>query len=166
MSVRSDALILGFDKARHMEGLRQCLIELQDFERRLEPRMPEGIDIAEPYLAEMFKRCQHGGGRVLIAEVDGVVAGYATIFPKVQSEDLEDGDFEYALLSDLVVLERFRGQGLGRKLLQAAELYARTCKARYLRIGVLAGNGIAENLYANAGFSPRYVELEKVLTRS
>lgn len=166
MSGRSDALVRGFDEARHMDGLRQCLIELQDFECRLDSRMPAGADIAEPYLADMFDRCKRGGGRILIAEVDGVVAGYATILPKVRNEELEDGDFEYALLSDLVVLEGYRGQGLGRKLLQAAELYARACKARYLRIGVLAGNEVAENLYADTGFSPRYIELEKVLTRS
>ena len=166
MSIRSDTLIRGFDKARHMEGLRQCLIELQDFERRLDQRMPSGADVVEPYLEQMFERCEQGGGRFLIAEVDGVVAGYATILPKVRSEELEDGDFEYALLSDLVVLEKFRGQGLGRKLLAAAEQYARVCKAKYLRIGVLAGTDVAERLYARAGFSPRYVELEKVLTRS
>lgn len=149
-----------------MAGLRQCLIELQDFERRMEPRMPPGVDIAGPYLADMFDRCEKGSGRILIAEIDGAVAGYATILPKVKSEELEDGDFEYALVSDLVVLDGFRGQGLGRKLLQAAELYARACKARYLRIGVLAGNAVAEKLYAEAGFSPQFIELEKVLTRS
>ena len=30
----------------------------------------------------------------------------------------------------------------------------------------LAGNPVAENLYAAAGFSPLYAELEKELTRS
>lgn len=166
MTVRSNSLIRGFDKARHMEGLRQCLIELQDFERRLDPRMPSGAELVEPYLEQMFERCNRGGGRFLIAEVDGSVAGYTTILPKVKSEELEDGNFEYALVADLVVLEQYRGQGLGGKLLKAAEQYARACKCRYLRIGVLAGNDVAERLYTKAGFSPRHIELEKVLTRS
>lgn len=128
--------------------------------------MPPGADIADTYISEMFKRCKECGGRVLVAEVDATVAGYATILPKVKSEQLEDGDLEYGLVSDLVVLEGYRGIGLGQKLLAAAELYARACHVQYLRIGVLAGNQPAEKLYASAGFSPLYAELEKELTRS
>lgn len=166
MNAAAAALLLEFDREKHLRGLQQCIVELQDFERGREPRMPAGEEIVEPYLEQMFDRCKKGGGRVVIAEVDGVVAGYVTVLPKVESEELHDGDFEYALISDLVVLERFRGQGLGRKLLKAAELFARACKAKYLRIGVLAGNRAAEKLYADSGFSPQYIELEKVLGRS
>jgi len=165
-SEKPETLILGFDKTRHLSGLQKCLIELQDFERRMDPRMPPGAEIAEPYLAGMFERCRECGGRVLVAEVGGDVAGYATILPKVKSDQLEDGDLEFGLISDLVVLEAYRGLGLGKKLLAAAEQYARTCNVKYLRIGVLAGNQAAENLYATAGFSLLYKELEKVLTRS
>jgi GNAT superfamily N-acetyltransferase len=149
-----------------MTGLRECLIELQEFERRMDPRMPPGAAIADAYLTDMFVRCGDCGGRILIAEVDGNVAGYATVLPRVRSEQIEDGDLEYGLISDLVVLENHRGLGLGKKLLQAAELYAKACKVRYLRIGVLAGNQVAQKLYASADFSPLYTELEKVLTRS
>lgn len=163
---KHDALILGFKKERHWDGLQECLVELQDFERRIDPRMPPGATIVEPYLAEMFKRCKECGGRILVAEVDGNVAGYATILPKVRSEQLEDGDVEYGLISDLVVLKAYRGSGLGKKLLAAAEQYARTCNVKVLRIGVLAGNAAAENLYASAGFSPFYSELEKVIRQS
>lgn len=165
-SANPETLILGFDESRHLSDLRECLIELQDFERRMDPRMPPGAEIAEPYLAEMFRRCKECGGRVLVAEVDGEVAGYATILPKVRSEQLEDGDLEYGLISDLVVLEAYRGLGLGRKLLAAAEQYARSCRVKYLRIGVLAANQAAESLYTAAGYSALYKELEKVLTRS
>lgn len=166
MNTGSVTLILGFDRDKHMAGLRECLIELQDFERVINPRMPSGAEIADPYLTDMFSRCDDCGGRILMAEVDGSVAGYVTILPKVKSEQIEDGDTEYGLISDLVVLEKYRGLGIGRKLLEAAELYARTCNVRYLRLGVLAGNPVAEDLYASAGFSPLYVELEKVLDGS
>ncbi len=86
--------------------------------------------------------------------------------PRSRASNSEDGDLEYGLISDLVVLEAYRGLGLGKKLLAAAEQYARTCNVKYLRIGVLAGNQAAENLYASAGFSVLYKELEKALTRS
>lgn len=166
MATDNAALVRDFDKTRHMAGVRECLIELQDFERRIDPRMPPGVDIAEAYIAEMFDRCAKCGGRVLIAELDGEVIGYATILPRVKSEQIEDGDFEYGLISDLVVKARFRGQGLGRKLLDAAENYARSCRVRYLRIGVLNDNPVAAALYESAEFAPLYVELEKELIRS
>lgn len=166
MTINFETLVLGFDKARHSGGLRECMIELQEFERRIDPRMPPGADIADAYIAEMFGRCKECGGRILVAEVDGSVAGYATILPRVKTEQLEDGNLEYGLISDLVVLEKYRQLGLGQKLLEAAELYAKACKVRYLRIGVLAGNPVAEKLYASAGFSPLYTELEKRLVRS
>ena len=166
MNLSADTLIRAFDKARHLMGVRECLIELQDFERRIDPRMPPGAAIADAYIADMFKRCEECGGRVLVADIDGEVAGYATILPKVKSEQLEDGDLEYGLISDLVVLEAYRGIGLGQKLLAAAEQYAKACNVRYLRIGVLAGNQVAENFYVAAGFSPLYAELEKELAKS
>lgn len=159
-------LIRSFDQSRHLAGVRESLIELQDFERGIDPRMPPGADIVDAYLAEMFDRCKTCGGRILVAEIDGNVAGYATVLPKVMSEQLEDGNLEYGLISDLVVLQKYRGLGLGKQLLATAELYARSCKVKFLRIGVLAGNRVAEELYSSTGYSPLYTELEKTLTRS
>lgn len=166
MAIRGTTLTREYDGARHAAGVRECLIELQDFERKIDPRMPPGVDIADAYIDDMLDRCGQCGGRVLIAEVDDVVAGYATILPRVKSEQIEDGNLEYGLISDLVVKEAYRGHGLGRRLLDAAEQYARSCRVKYLRIGVLHGNLVAEGLYESAGFAPLYIELEKGLTRS
>ena len=139
------------------------LEELQDFERQLDPRMPSGRDIVDEYIPQMLDRCIECDGRVLIAEVNGEIVGFATILTKVSSGDLEDGDLEYGLVSDVMVVERFRSQGLGRKLLEEAESFARANGVKWLRIGVLAGNDVADNLYSSMGFSGLYVEREKDL---
>lgn len=166
MAIGNTVLIREFDKKRHAKGVNSCLIELQDFEREIDSRLLPGADIVDTYIDNMLDRCDQCGGRVLIAQVDDEVAGYATILPRVKSDQIEDGNLEYGLISDLVVREAFRGHGLGRKLLRAAELYARSCRVKYLRMGVLKGNVVAETLYESAGFAPLYVELEKKLTRS
>lgn len=160
-----ETLIRRYEKNRHLQGVRLCFVELQDFERQLDPRMPPGAEIVDAYIDRMLKLCDDSGGRILVAEVDGTVAGYATILPKVKSDEIEDGDLEYGLVSDLVVIEAFRRQGLGRRLLSAAEAYARQCRVRWLRIGVLASNPVPRQLYESAGFSPQYIELEKALTK-
>ena len=156
--------ICDFDESRHLGTVRECLIELQNHERQLNPRMPPGEDIVDDYIPLMLERCHQCHGKVMVAEVKGDVAGYVTILPKVKSEELEDGDAEYGLVSDLVVMGKFRGLGIGRRLLESAESYARVCGVRWLRIGVLAGNQPAESLYASLGFSNLYIELEKELT--
>ena len=125
--------------------------------------MPAGADIVADYIPRMLFRCAHCDGRVLVAEVDGEVAGFTTILARVQSEEIEEGLAEYGLVSDLVVAGRFRGQGFGRKLLEAAESYAIDNDVAWLRVGVLAGNHSASALYDSLGFKELYIEREKKL---
>ncbi len=156
--------ICDFDKSTHLHSLRECVVELQDFEHGIDPRIPPGIDIVDDFIQRMLHRCRRCDGKVLIAEVDGEVAGFATILSKVRNEEPEEGDYEYGLVSDLMVVERFRKQGLGRQLLEAAESYARARGVKCLRIGVLAGNQAADRLYSSMGYSRLYVEREKDLS--
>ncbi len=153
-----------FDVHKDLNRLRECVIELQDFERRLDLRRPAGADIVDAYIPQMRERCEKCHGRILVAEADGEIAGYVMILTKVRSEDLEDGDVEYGLVADLVILEKFRKMGFGKKLLEAAEAHAMSNGVRWLRVGVLAGNSAAMNLYSAMGFSDSYIELEKSLS--
>lgn len=162
-TTRPTLSIRDFDQDMHLAGIRACFIELQDFERELDPRMPSGAEIVDEYLPNMLDRCEKCGGMVLVAEVDSEVAGYATILVKVRSDDIVDGDFEYGLVSDLVVAGKFRRRGIGRQLLEAAESFARDCDVQSLRIGVLAGNRSADKLYDAMGFAALYIEREKIL---
>ncbi len=156
-------VIREFDEAAHLKGVQACLIELQDYERSLDPRMPTGAEIVDDYIPRMLFRCKNCDGVVFVAELNNEVAGFATILAKVESEEIEDGDFEYGLVSDLVVASDFRNQGIGKKLLEAVETHAKSKEVRWLRIGVLAGNRVADGLYDSMGFKRLYVEREKEL---
>lgn len=156
-------LIRKYDEKTHLAGVRACLIELQEYERSLDPRLPSGAEIVDDFIPRMFHRCRLCDGRVLVAEVNEQVAGFATILAKVTSEEIEEGDYEYGLVSDLIVASKYRGQGIGRKLLVAAESYARDKEVRWLRIGVLAENHHADGLYESMGFRKLYIEREKRL---
>lgn len=157
-------LIREFNGNSDSEKLRECLIELQDFERCIDSRMPSGDDIADAYIAEMRTSCDQYIGKILIADIDGDLAGFVTILTKVESGDLDDGNIEYGLLADLVVRESYRGNGLGRALLAAAESVAKSHNVRWLRVCTLAQNKGARNLYASEGFSELYVNFEKDLS--
>ena len=151
-------------KAEDAAAVRDCIVALQEFERGLDSRMRPGAEIAERYLADLLARCAREEGRIIIAEVEGAVAGFAAVFPKVASDEPDERDYDYAYVSDVAVLDRYRRRGLGRSLLQAAEGYARKRGAKWLRIGALAANRGARNLYESHGFRNREVLLEKPLT--
>ena len=155
--------IRAFDKAAHLSGVHVCVVELQDFERSLDSRLPSGAEIVEYFIPYMLDRCAKSDGNILVAELDNEVAGFASILTKVKSEELAEGDIEYGLVSDLVVASKFRRQGIGKELLEAAERYAKSKNVRWLRIGVLAANQSADKLYDSMGFKRLYVEREKDL---
>jgi GNAT superfamily N-acetyltransferase len=145
------------------EGLRKCVISIQKYEKSIEPRMPSGQDIVEEYIPDLFRRCREHQGKILVADVGGTIAGYVLILSKVVSDAIDDGDTEFGLIGDLVVLEEFRKRGYGTKLLSAAEDEAKANNVKWLRIGVLSSNRVASELYLSKGFSPFSVQLEKTL---
>ncbi len=63
---------------------------------------------------------QRRAGAVLVAEIDGSVAGWAHVLPQHRME--HDANAE---LAGLVVDERMRGSGIGTALLHAVEAWAR-----------------------------------------
>ena len=125
--------------------------------------MPSGAEIVDDLLPHMLDRCTKCDGRILVAELNKEVAGFLTILAKVKSEEIEEGEIEYGLVSDLVVASKYRKRGVGRKLLEAAESYAKSNGVRWLRIGVLAENYSANGLYDSMGFKRFYIEREKEL---
>ena len=159
-------LIIDFDKARHLDALRACLIELQDYESELDPRIPPGAEVVDEFIPRLLRNCRLSDGKILMAEVDGEVAGFVAVLSKVRNEEPEEGDYEFGLVTDLVVLKSFRNKGIGRQLLEAAEVFAKSRGVRWLKIGMLAGNQAANKLYSSMGYSTIYVEREKDLTSS
>ncbi len=153
-----------YDRYADFDGIRACLIELQEFERRIDCRKPSGEEIANAYISDALAKCAECHGRIFVADEEGNVAGYATILAKVRSDSLDDGDLEYAYLADLVVRAAYRGRGIGRELIAKAETYARDEGAKWLRVCVLAENEGARRLYNVSGFSELYVDFEKGLT--
>lgn len=144
-------------------GLGACVVALQDYESGLDPRFPDGKSIVDAYVPDILRRCNTYKGKVLIAEVNGQVAGYAMIWTSVKGGEIEDGDFEAARLADLAVLEEFRRQGVAAALIEASEEFVREKGATCLHIGVMAANRRALALYESAGYAPFSMKLEKHL---
>jgi ribosomal protein S18 acetylase RimI-like enzyme len=150
-------------RAEDSEQVEECFIELQEFERGIEPRRIEGQVVAKKYLQYMFEKCAQTEGKVFVVEADERVVGFVSVWGRIKVNGLINEESEVAEVSDLIVTAAYRGQGLGRALLQRAEDYALALGARMLSIGVLAENTQARRLYNDFGFRENQVKLFKPL---
>ncbi len=85
---------------------------------------------------------------VLVAELDGQVAGYVRlgrVFPIAASDHV-------LMIAGIAVDPSFQRRGLGRSLLEAAVAEARGRGVRRLTLRVLAHNEAAVRLYEQCGF--------------
>lgn len=87
-----------------------------------------------------------------IAEVEPGQApvGYLVLTkPDLPMADVSPDDAE---VKRVYLLSRFRGAGLGRRLMLEAETYARAHGVRRLLLGVYSGNGAAISFYERLGY--------------
>jgi len=149
-----------------LDGLRRCVIELQDYERGLDASMPTGASVADRLLERMHSECEKNAGRIFVADCAGQVVGYCCVWGSFHSGDVEEAPRRYALVTDLVVLPEHRHNGTGAALIEAAECYARACGVRFIRVSVLGSNEAARGFYAARGFTAHEILLEKPLESS
>lgn len=90
------------------------------------------------------------GCLVLLARFDGAPAGLAISFPGFSTWKASP----LLNLHDLAVNARFRGLGVGRKLLNEVERHARSRGCCRLTLEVYEENHRAKQLYLSEGFHP------------
>ena len=112
----------------------------------------QGWPSREEILTRYFKEQESGEREVLVAEVEGAVAGYITILP-----DAKQGPFAGMApeLSDFNVFEPFQNQGIGNLLLEEAEKRVKLISDKVtLGVGLHSGYGPAQRLYIKRGYIP------------
>jgi ribosomal protein S18 acetylase RimI-like enzyme len=97
---------------------------------------------------------------IFVAEDEnGKLAG----FIHLQAENDYFRNEKYGYISDLAVDASFEGQGIGRKLLDTAEEWARAKGYRLLALYVFSGNRRARQLYEKYGFTEEVIKYVKVV---
>ena len=112
----------------------------------------QGWPSREEILTRYFKEQESGEREVLVAEVEGAVAGYIAILP-----DAKQGPFAGMApeLSDFNVFEPFQNQGIGNLLLEEAEKRVKIFSDKVtLGVGLHSGYGPAQRLYIKRGYIP------------
>ena len=112
----------------------------------------QGWPSREEILTRYFKEQECGEREVLVAEVEGALAGYITILPCAKQGPFAGMAPE---LSDFNVFEPFQNQGIGNLLLEEAEKRVRLISDNVtLGVGLHSGYGPAQRLYIKRGYIP------------
>ena len=112
----------------------------------------QGWPSREEILTRYFKEQESGEREVLVAKVEGAVAGYITILPCAKQGPFAGMAPE---LSDFNVFEPFQNQGIGNLLLEEAEKRVRLISDEVtLGVGLHSGYGPAQRLYIKRGYIP------------
>ena len=132
-----------------------CLIrtmQTSDVKELSQGFINQGWSGREEILARYFFEQECGEREVLVAEVEGALAGYITILPCAKQ-----GPFAeiYPELSDFNVFEPFQNQGIGNLLLEEAEKRVKLISDKVtLGVGLHSGYGPAQRLYIKRGYIP------------
>jgi ribosomal protein S18 acetylase RimI-like enzyme len=138
--------------------------DLQDYEAGFYDRLKPSDEIGAWYVEELRKEAEKHKGKLIVAEMDGKVVGYAALFIEVSSEDQrEEIPYTCTYVNDLAVAAKQRGQGIGRLLMHECEERARDAGQKWIRLGVHAANREARRFYAELGLEERFLTLEKRL---
>jgi ribosomal protein S18 acetylase RimI-like enzyme len=161
MTNRTDPVIRPYQPADYA-GVLRGMSDLQDHERALHPSRRAAAEVAEAYLQRLLSRVAERSGAIFVAEASGAAIGFIACYVKDTESLIETREFSrYGYVSDLDIAAEWRGRGLARRLLAAAERHLARSGVTRLRIGVLAANISAQRAYAKYGFAPYESELEK-----
>ena len=113
---------------------------------------------ASAYYRELLQRLARCQGRLVLAEMDRVVIAAMGFCVDEDAAYVTDDVRRHGTVTDLVVHEEWRGQGVARLLLAEAERLTREAGCRRLVIGALVANEKAMRTYQAFGFDP-YVSI-------
>ena len=161
-SFDTEFIIREYDPAGDEDGVRSCFVALQDHEHNFAPEAPTGAELVDQYLPFMLNRIAESKGRLIVAESARRIVGFAGVVIR-QREEPDDIDAYFVEVTELSVLPEVRNLGLGEKLLQGSEDFARTVGAPSLRIRVDARNSGARRFYERHNFGEAVILLTKRL---
>lgn len=116
-------------------------------------------ELAQGWDADISKyemRLEHqsqGKSISLVAEFDGNIAGYINIYPYAECGAFANRG--YPEIVDFGVLEKYRRNGIGTRLMDTAEQIAlKYADNVYLGVGLHSGYGSAQRMYVKRGYIP------------
>jgi GNAT superfamily N-acetyltransferase len=100
---------------------------------------------------------------ILIADLEGTVAGYAFCILQETQADPVLCDRKVLYIDDLCVEETIRGKGIATALYEQVLQYAKSLGCHSVTLNVWCGNDNAMAFYEKCGLKPQKIGMEKIL---
>ena len=100
---------------------------------------------------------------ILIAEIDGKVAGYAFCILQETKDSSVLCDRKVLYIDDLCVDESIRGKGIANSLYKKVCEFARELDCQAVTLNVWCGNDNAIRFYEKMGMKPQKIGMETIL---
>jgi len=100
---------------------------------------------------------------ILIADIDGQVAGYAFCILQVTENNPVLCDRRVLYIDDICVDENRRGRGIATALYEKVLEYAKTIGCHSVTLNVWCGNDSAMKFYEKCGMKPQKIGMETIL---
>ena len=127
-------------------------MQISDVKELSQGFINQGWSGREEILARYFLEQECGEREVMVAEVEGALAGYITILNCAKQGPFAGMASE---LSDFNVFEPFQNQGIGNFLMEEAENRVKLFSDKVtLGVGLHSGYGPAQRLYIRRGYIP------------
>ncbi len=119
------------------------------------------------YTADELKLILTDDNRPIFVAVDSndYVCGYAFCIIKNQSFTNNMIQFKTLFIDDLCVDEKYRGNGIGKKLFEFLKSEAEKLGCYDITLNVWNGNVSAEKFYENLGMRPKETQLEYIIKK-
>jgi len=143
-----------------METLKDYIAAMDPLHRNR--RLPE---YGELYTKALLKKVKDGSGIIYLAKQEEEVLGGIAGNIEEQSEYERAGTVRSrsGRILVLVVLEKYRGQGIGLKLMKKLEDYFRLNGCDIVRVEVFVPNASAHEFYSRLQYSDRVHDMIKQL---
>lgn len=154
---------------KYIEQVRDLLVQLEEYLVSVDQ---DHLDMVGPeyrekmILHDLAVVAENHGAAFVALNVKSVVGFVAGIVrPYTEADRLDYKCPKCGIITELVVDESKRGNGIGRSLIQRMEQYFTRLGCETMTVDVFAYNGNAKRFYAQCGYHPRMISMMKVLDK-
>ena len=155
-------MTIRFAETRDIPGMIDLLQQVGEVHHQIRPDLFRSG--AQKYDKTDLENLLADPGRpVLIADMDGAVAGYAFCILQETRDNPVLCDRKVLYIDDICVDEQKRGQGIATALYNRVVEFARELGCHSVTLNVWCGNDSAMKFYEQCGMKPQKIGMETIL---
>jgi ribosomal protein S18 acetylase RimI-like enzyme len=138
-------------KESDSEQIKKLILELKLYEGQFDPDYRTDWDSVKD-LFKILQGDREKGGEIFVAENKGNIIGFIALALQKKNSALVEKDKGVVYISELCVMQDYRGKGIGGDLLDEATEFAKAKGIGLLKLSTFFDNKIAREMYERRGF--------------